>query len=82
MIDKASKGDLEINVQDHRKERFLHYYLFQQFMGLFSGVIGGGFSYYAWTQGETILAAIAAIVGLLFIGSSHRSVREARNLRR
>lgn len=82
VIDKASKGDLQINVKDHRKSRYMSYYLFQQFMSTLLAAAGSGFTYYIWLQGEVNIASASAIASLLCGMSASKASRKAKELRR
>src|SRR5690606_33380015 len=64
VIDKAKRGDLQINVKDERKRRYLHYYLFQQFISIFMATGSTVMSYYVWLQGDVISAQIGALITL------------------
>lgn len=82
VINKAKKGELQVNVKDERKQRFLHYYLFQQFLSILVTVMSGGAAFYVWFQGEVLLAQIAALVSLGFLWSSVKASKFAKMYRR
>lgn len=82
VIDKAKRGDLQINVKDERKRRYLHYYLFQQFISIFMATGSTVMSYYVWLQGDVISAQIGALITLGFLWSAVKATKSAKNFRR
>jgi len=82
VIDKAKRGDLQINVKDERKQRYLHYYLFQQFISIFMATGSSVMSCYVWLQGSVISAQVGAIITLGFLWFAVKATKAAKNFRR
>jgi predicted unusual protein kinase regulating ubiquinone biosynthesis (AarF/ABC1/UbiB family) len=82
VIDKAKRGDLQINVKDERKRRYLHYYLFQQFISILMATGSSVMSYYVWLQGDLLSAQIGALVTAGFLWSAVKATKAAKNFRR
>lgn len=82
VIDKAKRGDLQFNVKDERKRRYLHYYLFQQFLSIFMATGSGIMSYYVWLQGDVLAAQLGALLSGVFLWSAASAARKAKDFRR
>jgi predicted unusual protein kinase regulating ubiquinone biosynthesis (AarF/ABC1/UbiB family) len=82
VIEKAKRGDLQVNVKDERKRRYLHYYLFQQFLSILMAGVSGGGAFYLWFQGETLLAQLGAATAFGFLWSAARATKSAKIFRR
>lgn len=82
VIDKAKRGDLQINVKDERKRRYLHYYLFQQFISIFMATASAVMSYYVWLQHDVLSAQVGALITFGFLWSAVKATKSAKNFRR
>ncbi len=82
LIDKAKKGDLQFNVKDERKRRFLQYYLFQQFISILLASLGAGTALYMWMQGELLFAQLGALFVAVFSWSAIQASKSAKGFRR
>ncbi len=82
VIDKAKKGDLQINVKDERKTRFLHYYLFQQFLSILMSGTGGVATIYFWSSGDKLLAQLSALVTCGLLWAAVKASKSAKMFRR
>lgn len=82
VIDKAKRGDLQFNVKDERKRRFLNYYLFQQFVSMFMATGAGIMTCYIWLQGDVLATQLGALLTGFFLWSAARAVRKAKDYRR
>ena len=82
VIDKAKKGDLQVNVKDERKSRYLTYYLFQQFISVLLAGSSASAGIYMWVQGDIPLAQIGALAAAIFSWSAIRASKSAKGFRR
>ncbi len=82
VIDKAKRGELQINVKDERKRRYLHYYLFQQFVSMLLASGTGAMAYTMWVQGEVLPAQLTSLVTCGLLWSAVRATKSAKKFRR
>lgn len=82
VIDKAKKGDLQINVKDERKTRYLHYYLFQQFISILMAATGSVVTFYFWSSGENLFAQLSALITCGLLWSAVKASKSAKMFRR